>query len=97
AFGLIIAYLLPRDTAMQVTNLSDVMLAFLSGMFVPVDPSSVLGHIARIAPMWGIHQLALVPFGAGGFGIGEAVNIIGWLAAFVSGAAWLMSRDTARV
>lgn len=97
AFGLFMGYLLPTDSAMQVTNLSVVMLAFLSGMFVPVDPSSVLGHIARVAPMWGIHQLALVPFGAGGFGIGEAVNIIGWLAAFVSGAAWLMSRDTARV
>ncbi len=97
AFGLFMGYLLPTDNAMQFINLGVVTLAFLSGMFIPVNPASVLGHIARFAPMWGIHQLALLPFGAGGFGLGEVINIVGWLAVFVGGAAWLMSRDTARV
>lgn len=97
AFGLFMGYLLPTDNAMQFINMAVVMLAFLSGMFIPINPASTLGHIAQWAPMWGIHQLALLPFGAGGFGIGDAVNIIGWLAVFVGGAAWLMSRDTARV
>lgn len=97
AFGLFMGYLLPTDNAMQFINMAVVMLAFLSGMFIPIDPASVLGHIARLAPMWGIHQLALVPFGTGGFGVGEVINIVVWLAIFVGGAAWLMSRDTARV
>ncbi|MCI1747209.1 MAG: ABC transporter permease [Acidipropionibacterium sp.] len=97
AFGLFMGYLLPTDNAMQFINMAVVMLAFLSGMFIPIDPASVLGHIARFAPMWGIHQLALVPFGTGGFGVGELINIVVWLAIFVGGAAWLMSRDTARV
>lgn len=97
AFGLFMGYLLPTDNAMQIINMTVVMLAFLSGMFIPIDPTSVLGHIARLAPMWGIHQLALLPFGTGGFGLGEVANIVVWLAVFVTGAAWLMSRDTARV
>lgn len=97
AFGLFLGYLLPTDNAMQFIGPLMTAFAFLGGIFTPVDPHSTMGHIAQFTPLWGLHQLSIAPFGAGDFSWTAVGNVVAWLAVFVGGAAWRMSKDTARV
>lgn len=97
AFGLFLGYWLPTDNAMQFIGPMLAAFAFLGGIFTPIDPHSTMGHIAQFTPMWGVHQIAIAPFGAGDFSGIAVVNVVAWLAVFVAGAAWRMSKDTARV
>ena len=97
AFGLFVGYLLPSDNAMQVVGPLMALLAFLGGMFIPLTPGSTMDRIGSLTPMYGLHNLALWPMGAESFSWWWVVNVLTWLAVFLGGAAWRMSRDTARV
>ena len=97
AFGLFVGYLLPSDNAMQVVGPLMALLAFLGGMFIPLTPGSTMDRIGSLTPMYGLHNLALWPMGAGSFSWWWVVNVLTWLAVFLGGAAWKMGRDTARV
>lgn len=97
AFGLLIGYLLPTDNAMQVAGPLMAVMAFLGGMFMPLTPGSTMDHIGSLTPLYGLHRLALSPLGAGDFSWWSVLDVVVWLAIFLGGAAWRMSRDTARV
>lgn len=98
ALGLFLGFLVRSGNAMRIVGPSISLLAFLGGLFIPLDQlGSVFQTIAPWTPMYGIHQLSLAPYGGGAFSWGAVANVIAWLAISVGGAAWLMSRDTARV
>lgn len=97
AFGLFMGYLLPSNNAMQVVGPAMALLAFLGGMFVPITKGSTLDHISQFTPMYGLHKLSTAPLGNGDFSWAAVANVLVWLVVFSGGAAWRMSKDTARV
>jgi ABC-2 type transport system permease protein len=98
AFGVFMGYLLPSDNVMQILGPGLALLAFLGGLFTPLDQ---MGHtfqtIARFTPMYGLSELAHAPLTGDGPGWAAGVNVLVWLALFAGGAAWRFRRDTARV
>lgn len=97
AFGLFLGYLLPTDNAMQVIGVLLSGLAILGGLWMPL-PSTGPWHVASmLSPLWGVHQLAVSPLGAGDFSWTAVASAVIWCGLFTAGAAWRMSRDTARV
>jgi ABC-2 type transport system permease protein len=98
AFGVFMGYLLPTDNVMQVLGPGLALLAFLGGLFTPLDQ---MGHtfraIARLTPMYGVSQLSHAPLTGDNPGLAAVVNVLVWLAVFAGGAAWRFRRDTARV
>jgi ABC-2 type transport system permease protein len=97
AFGLFMGYLLPSENVMQVLGPVMAGLAAIGGLWFPIDSSSVLGHISACTPIYGLANLARWPLYGGAPHLVWIVNLVGWLAIFVAGAAWRMSKDTARV
>jgi ABC-2 type transport system permease protein len=97
AFGLFMGYLLPSENVMQVLGPIMAGLAALGGLWFPIAPHSVMGHISAATPIYGLAQMARWPLYGGAPHLVWIVNLIGWLAIFVLGAAWRMSKDTARV
>jgi ABC-2 type transport system permease protein len=97
AFGLFMGYLLPSENVMQLLGPLLAGLAVVGGVWFPIDEHSTLGHIAQFTPIYGLAQLARWPLEGGSLHVAWLVNIIGWLVLFVAGAAWRMSKDTARV
>jgi len=97
AFGLFMGYLLPSENVMQVLGPVLAGLAALGGLWFPIDAHTTLGHISAVTPIYGLAQLARWPLYGGAPHIGWILNLVGWLAVFVAGAAWRMSKDTARV
>lgn len=97
AFGLFMGYLLPSENVMQVLGPVLAGLAALGGLWFPIDAHSVLGHISAVTPIYGLANLARWPLYGGAPHLVWVLNLIGWLALFVVGAAWRMSKDTARV
>lgn len=97
AFGLFMGYLLPSQNAMQILGPALALMAFLGGLFVPLD---TMGHtfatIARFTPMYGVGMITHAPL-TGDLGLGAVVNVLAWTVVFVAGAAWRFRRDTARV
>lgn len=96
-FGLFVGYLLPTDNAMQVVGPAMAVLAAAGGMFMPIEAGSTLDLFARWTPLYGLHKLVLAPFENGSFSWVAVANVVVWGALFVVGAAWRMSKDTARV
>jgi ABC-2 type transport system permease protein len=98
AFGVFMGYLLPSDNVMQILGPGLALLAFLGGLFTPLDQ---MGHtfqtIAKFTPMYGVSELGHAPLTGGGPGWAALVNVLVWLALFTGGAAWRFRRDTARV
>lgn len=98
AFGVFMGYLLPTDNVMQILGPGLALLAFLGGLFTPLDQ---MGHtfqtIAKFTPMYGVSELAHAPMTGDGPGWAALVNVLVWLAVFAGGAAWRFRRDTARV
>jgi ABC-2 type transport system permease protein len=97
ALGVFIGYVVPGENAMQILGPGLALLSFLGGVFIPLDQySDVVRHIAYWTPMYGVSEIARsvltheLPWYA-------VVNAVGWFAIFVAGAAWRMSKDTARV
>ena len=97
AFGLFMGYLLPSENVMQVLGPMLAGLAALGGLWFPIKADTVLGHISALTPIYGLANLARWPLYGGTPHLGWIVNLVVWLAVFVGGAAWRMSKDTARV
>lgn len=97
AFGLFMGYLLPSENVMQVLGPVLAGLAALGGLWFPIDADSTMGHISAVTPIYGLANLARWPLFGGAPHLAWIVNLVVWLAVFVGGAAWRMSKDTARV
>jgi ABC-2 type transport system permease protein len=97
AFGLFMGYLLPGENVMQVLGPLMAGLAAIGGLWFPIDADTVMGHISALTPMYGLAELARWPLQGGTPHVAWVVNLVVWLAIFVTGAAWRMSKDTARV
>ena len=98
AFGLFMGYLLPSENVMQILGPMLALLAFLGGLFIPLD---LLGQpfrtIARFTPMYGLNEIVHAPLIHQGLTWGAVLNLVVWTTVFVAGAAWRFRRDTARV
>ena len=97
AFGLFMGYVLPGENVMQVLGPLMAGLAAIGGLWFPIDADSVMGHISTVTPMYGLAELARWPLHGGAPHLAWMLNLTVWLAVFVGGAAWRMSKDTARV
>jgi ABC-2 type transport system permease protein len=97
ALGVFVGYLVPGENAMQILGPGLAVLAFLGNVFIPIDDhTSLIWHIAQWTPMFGVAEITRAPL-TGELPWYAVVNAVGWLAVFVLGAAWRMSKDTARV
>jgi len=97
SLGVFVGYLVPGENAMQVLGPGLALLAFLGNVFIPIeDHTSLLWHIAQLTPMFGVAEVSRAPL-TGELPWYALVNVVVWLALFVAGAAWRMSKDTARV
>lgn len=96
ALGVFAGYLVPGENVMQILGPGLALLSFLGGVFIPLDVGSTIWHVAVLTPMYGVAEVARAPL-THELPWYAVVNAVGWLLAFVAGAAWQMSRDTARV
>jgi ABC-2 type transport system permease protein len=98
AFGLFMGYLLPSENVMQILGPVLALLAFLGGLFVPLDQiGEPFRTIAQFTPMYGLNQLVHAPLVHDGLTWAAVLNLVVWAAVFTGGAAWRFRRDTARV
>ena len=97
ALGVFVGYVVPGENAMQILGPGLALLSFLGGVFIPLDQyAEVVRDIAYWTPMYGVAEIARSPL-THDLPWYAVVNAVGWFAIFVAGAAWRMSRDTARV
>jgi ABC-2 type transport system permease protein len=96
ALGVFVGYLVPGENAMQVLGPGLALLSFLGNVFIPIAEGSTLWHVAAFTPMFGVAELSRAPL-TGELPWYAVLNAVAWLAIFVAGAAWRMSKDTARV
>jgi ABC-2 type transport system permease protein len=96
ALGVFVGYVVPGANAMQILGPGLALLSFLGGVFWPLDEGSALWHVATFTPMYGVAEVARSPL-THELPWYAVVNAVAWLAIFVAGAAWRMSKDTARV
>ena len=97
ALGVFVGYVVPGENAMQILGPGLALLSFLGGVFIPLDQySEVVRQIAYWTPMYGVSEIARAPL-THDLPWFAVVNAVGWFALFVAGAAWRMSKDTARV
>jgi ABC-2 type transport system permease protein len=96
ALGVLVGYLVPGENAMQVLGPGLALFSFLGNVFIPIDQGSTMWHIASLTPMFGVAEVSRAPL-TGDLPWYAVLNAVVWLALFVAGAAWRMSKDTARV
>jgi len=97
ALGVFVGYLVPGENVMQILGPGLALLAFLGGLFIPLDQyADWVRHIAYWTPMYGVAEIARAPL-THDLPWYAVVNAFAWFAIFVAGAAWRMSKDTARV
>jgi ABC-2 type transport system permease protein len=97
ALGVFAGYVVPGENVMQILGPGLALLSFLGGLFIPLSQySEVVRDIAYWTPMYGVAEVARAPL-THELPWYAVVNALGWLALFVAGAAWRMSKDTARV
>jgi ABC-2 type transport system permease protein len=97
ALGVFVGYVVPGENAMQILGPGLALLSFLGGVFIPLDQySDAVRHIAYWTPMYGVAEIARAPL-THELPWYAAVNALAWFGLFVAGAAWRMSKDTARV
>ncbi|MGW3798798.1 ABC transporter permease [Dermacoccus nishinomiyaensis] len=103
ALGLLLGYLLPSDSVMQMLGGLMAIMSMLGGIFFPIKDGSTFDHFAQFTPMYGIGKLAqwrlslTTSGGHGSFHLVWALNLVAWGLLFIGGAAWSFRRDTARV
>ena len=97
AFGLFMGYVLPGENVMQMLGPGLALLAFLGGLFVPLDKGSLMEAIAKFTPMYGLNQLVHAPLTGDAVQLLWLVNVVVWLVVFAGGAMWRFRLDTARV
>ncbi|MET0999955.1 MAG: ABC transporter permease [Marmoricola sp.] len=96
ALGVFVGYLVPGENAMQVLGPGLALLSFLGNVFIPITEGTTLWHVAALTPMFGVAEIARSPL-THELPWYAVVNAVFWLVVFVAGAAWRMSKDTARV
>ena len=97
ALGVFVGYIVPGENAMQILGPGLALLSFLGGVFIPLDQySEVVRQIAYWTPMYGVAEIARAPL-TQELPWYAVLNAVVWFALFVAGAAWRMSKDTARV
>ena len=97
ALGVFVGYLVPGENAMQVLGPGLALLSFLGGLFIPLSNySPVVRDIAYWTPLYGVAEVARAPL-THELPWYAVVNAVAWLSLFTVGAAWRLSRDTARV
>ena len=97
ALGVFVGYVVPGENAMQILGPGLALLSFLGGLFIPLDQyADVVRHIAYWTPMYGVAEVARAPL-THDLPWFAVVNAVGWFLVFIAGAAWRMSKDTARV
>ena len=97
ALGVFVGFIVPGENAMQILGPGLALLAFLGGVFIPIDNyAPIVRDIAYWTPMYGVAEIARAPL-THELPWYAVVNAVGWFAIFVAGAAWRMSKDTARV
>jgi ABC-2 type transport system permease protein len=96
ALGVFVGFLVPGENAMQILGPGLALLSFLGNVFIPIDNGSVLWNVASWTPMFGVAEISRAPL-TGDLPWYAVLNAVAWLALFVAGAAWRMSKDTARV
>ena len=97
ALGVFVGYVVPGENTMQVLGPGLALLSFLGGLFIPLSQySHAVRLIAYWTPMYGVSEVARAPL-THDLPWYALVNAVGWFTLFVAGAAWRMSKDTARV
>jgi ABC-2 type transport system permease protein len=97
ALGVFVGFVVPGENAMQILGPGLALLSFLGGVFIPIDNyAPIVRDIAYWTPMYGVAEIARAPL-THELPWYAVVNAVGWFAIFVAGAAWRMSKDTARV
>jgi ABC-2 type transport system permease protein len=97
ALGVFVGYLVPSENVMQVLGPGLALLSFLGGVFIPLSQySDAVRDIAFWTPLYGVAEVARAPL-THELPWYAVVNALAWFAIFVAGAAWRMSKDTARV
>jgi ABC-2 type transport system permease protein len=95
--GLLVGYLVPGDSAAQITSLITVLLSFLGGLFFPIDSMpDALHTVAKFTPMYGIGQIARAPITGDSFDLGWLINVLVWIFVFVMATSVAFKRDTKR-
>lgn len=95
ALGVFTGFVVPGENAMQILGPGLALLSFLGGVFWPLAEGSALWHVATLTPMYGVAEVARAPL-THDLPWYAVVNAVAWCAVLVAGAAWRMSRDTAR-
>ena len=96
ALGVFVGYVVPGENAMQILGPGLALMSFLGGVFIPLTAGSAVWHVAVFTPMYGVAEVARSPL-THELPWYALVNAVAWFLVFVAGAAWLMSKDTARV
>jgi ABC-2 type transport system permease protein len=97
ALGVFVGYVVPGENAMQILGPGLALLSFLGGVFIPLSQyADSVRHVAYWTPMYGVAEIARSPL-THELPWYAVVNAVTWFALFVVGAAWRMSKDTARV
>jgi ABC-2 type transport system permease protein len=96
ALGVFVGYVVPGENAMQLLGPGMAALAFLGNVFIPIPQGTLMWTISSFSPMFGVAEITRYPL-TGELPWYAVVNAVVWTALFVAGAAWRMSKDTARV
>jgi ABC-2 type transport system permease protein len=96
ALGVFVGYLVPGENAMQILGPGLAIFSFLGNVFIPIDEGTLIYHIAQFTPMFGVAEISRFPL-TGDLDWTAVLNAVVWFGLFVAGAAWRMSKDTARV
>ncbi|MFT4083383.1 MAG: ABC transporter permease [Nocardioides sp.] len=97
ALGVFVGYIVPGENAMQILGPGLALLSFLGGLFIPLSQyATAVRDVAYWTPMYGVAEVARAPL-THDLPWYAVVNAVGWFALFIAGAAWRMSKDTARV
>ena len=81
ALGVFVGYVVPGENAMQILGPGLALLAFLGGLFIPLDQySDWVRHIAYWTPMYGVAEVARAPL-THELPWYAVVNAVGWFAA----------------
>lgn len=97
ALGVFVGYIVPGENAMQILGPGLAALSFLGGVFIPLSQYAVVVRdIAYWTPMYGVAEIARSPL-TDELPWYAVANAVVWFGLFVAGAAWRMSKDTARV
>lgn len=97
ALGVFVGYIVPGENAMQILGPGLALLSFLGGIFIPLSVyTSWVRDVAYWTPMYGVGAVGRAPL-THDLPWYAVVNAVVWLGLFIAGAAWRMSKDTARV